>query len=212
MFVKNFRRALLIITVVFGISLIYVTMDYVQSPIIYPAYNPSQSQKKGPGSSRGTGKAQDKKSDPVSDSDPSHQLPPEFRKSISKNRTNYLLSNACENFPMEKNVDILIFITTARKNEKIRNWFRQIYSELSGFDHKFVIGQTPPGESLEVTKMVNREIEHYSDLVIGNFPDTYQNLIYKTHATYQYAEGIYRIPIITTCITYFSWFFECLSD
>jgi len=60
---------------------------------------------------------------------------------------------------------------------------------LDRVEYRFIIGQAPPSEHIDDTENVENEIKNYSDFVVGNFTDTYRNLIYKTHAAYQYTQG-----------------------
>ena len=121
--------------------------------------------------------------------DQSVQLPPEFLKNVGNKRSNYLSSDV---ITFRNSSNILILITTARKNEQVRSWYRTVYDQLVGVEYRFIIGHRPTGEDFQLTKKVQNEVEKFSDFIIGDFPDRYENLIYKTHAAYQYAEGILR--------------------
>jgi len=52
--------------------------------------------------------------------------------------------------------------------------------------HMFLIGQKSKDEDYGITNRLKMEIETYSDFIIGNYTDTYQNLTYKTLSAYEY--------------------------
>lgn len=85
---------------------------------------------------------------------------------------------------------ILILITSSRANYEVRGWLRDVYNQLPQVEHRFIVGQATSDEPNILSKQIDNEYMTYADLVVGNFQDTYKNLIYKTHAAYQYSEGL----------------------
>lgn len=85
---------------------------------------------------------------------------------------------------------ILILITSSRANYEVRGWLRDVYNQLPQVEHRFIVGQATSDEPTILSKQIDNEYMTYADLVVGNFQDTYKNLIYKTHAAYQYSEGL----------------------
>ena len=45
-------------------------------------------------------------------------------------------------------------------------------------------------KSIQFSKKKFREIDAHADFILGNFEDTYENLIYKTHAAYNFIDEV----------------------
>ena len=85
-------------------------------------------------------------------------------------------------------VDIFIIVTTAythlRNRATLRNtWLTRTRDNTAKVRYAFFLGQT---SNYQLTKYVAREAEHYRDVVIADFSDSYNNLTYKTMAAFQW--------------------------
>ena len=56
---------------------------------------------------------------------------------------------------------------------------------LGDYNLFFLLGSETAAESVGATESVEEEIKEHGDLVVGNFPDTYDNLPIKTFLGYQ---------------------------
>lgn len=92
----------------------------------------------------------------------------------------------------ERHVNYLIVIHTAPKNFEQRNAIRETWGQdfknVPGTETLFFLGNTP---NARLRKAIETERQNYSDIVQGNFVDTYDNLTLKSIAMLKMASENY---------------------
>ena len=109
------------------------------------------------------------------------ELPESYQSSANfKWTTNILHAPPCSTKP------ILSLVKTSRSDAKLRRLTRLFYSLDLRKDQigvyptlRFILGAAKSDEDPELTKNIEKEVESYNDIILGDFYDTYDNLPLK---------------------------------